>query len=70
MAEEAQDGRNLARVDADGELLWKASAPMGKQDGFVGIEWDSQALTANTWSCYRVRIDTENGDVAVLSFTK
>ncbi len=69
MAEEVKDGRNLMRVDAAGQILWKASPP-DKQDCFTRIEWDGQALTANTWSCYRVAVDLENGEVTVLAFTK
>jgi hypothetical protein len=69
MAEEVKDGRNLMRVDAEGQILWKALPPDIK-DCFTRIEWDGQALTANTWSCYRVAIDPENGEVTVLEFTK
>lgn len=71
MAEEVKDGRNLLRVDPNGNILWKASPPTtGMQDCFTCIQWDGQTLTANTWSCYRVDVDLRNGDVTVLEFTK
>ena len=71
MAEEVSDGRNLIRVGPKGNILWKASPPTtGMQDCFTHMQWDGQTLTANTWSCYRVGIDPQSGDVTVLEFTK
>jgi hypothetical protein len=71
MAEAVKDGRNLMRIDAEGKILWKASPPTkGSQDCFTCIRWDGRALTANTWSCYRVGVRIENGEVTVLEFTK
>lgn len=71
MAEEVKDGRNLMRIDAEGNILWRASPPTrGMQDCFTRMQWDGRALTANTWSCHRVGIDPENGQVTVLEFTK
>ncbi|WP_256749310.1 hypothetical protein [Mesorhizobium sp. Mes31] len=69
MAKDMKDGRNLMRVDADGNILWKALPPT-TQDCFTGMNWDGETLTANTWSCYRVTVDLQNGDVTVLFFTK
>lgn len=70
MAEDVRDGRNLMRVDPDGNILWKASPPTGKQDCFTRLQWDGHTLTANTWSCYRVKVDPQSGNVIVLEFTK
>lgn len=71
MADDVQDGRNLMRVDRDGNVLWKASpVDTGGRDCFVHLEWDGQTLLANTFSCYRVSIDPDNGDVTILHFTK
>lgn len=71
MAEDVKDGRNLTRVDADGNILWKALPPTtGMQDCFTRMHWDGETLTANTWSCHRVSVDLQNGDVTVLEFTK
>ncbi|TCU10022.1 hypothetical protein EV132_12213 [Rhizobium sullae] len=71
MAEEVKDGRNLMRVDAEGNILWKASTPTtGMQDCFTDMQWDGKTLTANTWSCYRVSIGLQDGQITVLEFTK
>ena len=71
MAEEVRDGRNLMRVDPEGCIIWKASPPTtGMQDCFTRMKWDGHMLTANTWSCYRVAVDPQNGNVTVLEFTK
>lgn len=70
-AEAAKDGRNLVRVDPMGNVVWRASPPTtGMQDCFVRMQRDGQALTANTWSGYRVSVDLQSGDGAVLEFTK
>ncbi len=71
MAEEVKDGSNLMRVDPEGCILWKASPPAtGMRDCFTRMKWDGHILTANTWSCYRVAVDPQNGNVTVLEFTK
>ena len=71
MAEEVKDGRNLMRVDPEGNILWKASSPTtGVRDCFTRMQWDGQSLIANTWSCYRVSVDPQTGAVTVLGFTK
>lgn len=71
MAEELKDGCNLMRVDADGNIIWKASPPTtGVQDCFTCISWDGRTLTANTWCGYRMRIDIQEGVVTILEFTK
>ena len=71
MAEEVRDGRNLVKVDQDGRVLWKATPPLsGRQDCFTKMHWDGQTPTAHTWSCYRVSIDIDDGNVTILEFTK
>ena len=71
MSKEVKDGSNLMRVDPEAGVLWKATPPMtGMQDCFTAIQWDGRTLSANTWSCHRVRIDLKNGSVTVLAFTK
>jgi hypothetical protein len=70
MSDEVKDGRNLVRVDPEGNIVWRASPPTGVSDCFTRMQWDGQTLSANTWSCYRVGIDPENGAVTVLQFTK
>jgi hypothetical protein len=71
MAEDVKDGRNLIRVDPEGNILWKASPPTtGTQDCFTRMRWDGQKLIANTMSCYLVAVAPHNGEVTVLHFTK
>ena len=71
MSDDVKDGRNLVKVDPEGGILWKAIPPTtGMQDCFTRMKWDGQTLTANTWSCYRVCVDLQNGGVTVLEFTK
>jgi len=71
MSEEVKDGQNLLRIDPEGGVLWRAKPPTtGMQDCFVQVRWDGQKLTANTWSCYRVNVNLQDGGVTVLEFTK
>jgi hypothetical protein len=71
MSDEVRDGRNLMRIDPEGNILWKASPPTtGRQDCFTWMHWDGQMLTANTWCGCRVGVDPQNGNVTVLEFTK
>jgi|EP00456_Euglypha_rotunda_P059356 hypothetical protein len=74
MANDVRDGRNLIATDRNGVELWRAK-PVNygdtmRQDCFTAIRWDGVNLTANTWSCYRVLIDTDTGKVTILEFTK
>ena len=74
MEDEVRDGRNLVRTDPEGCELWRAKPTFygeaGQEDCFTKMMWDGAALTAFTWSCYRVAIDLESGAVTTLEFTK
>lgn len=73
MADEVKNGQNLMLVDHAGNIVWKAVPPTqgkGMQDCFTYLQWDGQTLTANTWSCFRVMIDLQDGNVTILEFTK
>jgi len=70
LADEVKDGSNLMRLDNEGHLIWKAKPPGGNLDYFTGVKWDGRVITANTWCCYIVSLDLENGEVTVLAFTK
>ena len=59
----------LVRLDSEGCILWRATPPT-TQDCFVHATCDGRTLTANTWSCYLVSVDLQNGRVTVLAFTK
>lgn len=74
MADDVRDGRNLIATDRNGVELWRAqpviSGDPQRQDCFTAIRWDGINLTAHTWSCYKVSVDPDSGEVTVLEFTK
>lgn len=74
MADDVRDGRNLVATNRHGAELWRAKPVFfdesGRQDCFTGIQWDGVTLTAFTWSCYRVSVDPDTGDITVLYFNK
>ncbi len=72
MPEEVKDGRNLMRVNAGGDIVWKASLPSVSAfpDCFVAVRLEGGKLVANTFSGYLVAVDIEDGRPAVLAFTK
>ena len=69
MAEDVRDGRNLIATTRDGVEVWRAKPP-DQEDCFTALRWDGIRLTAHTWSCYRVAIDADSGEVTILEFTK
>lgn len=74
MAEDVRDGRNLIATDRNGAELWRAKpvnfGDLDIQDCFTAIRWDGVDLTAHTWSCYRVSVNPDSGEITVLEFTK
>lgn len=74
MADDVRDGRNLIATDRNGVELWRAKPVLYgdpvRQDCFTAIRWDGVNLTAYTWSCYKVSVDPDTGEVTVLEFTK
>jgi hypothetical protein len=63
---------NLVRLHANGALVWEAEPPEpGAGDSWVAIEWvPDDGLIANSWSCWRVRIDPATGQAIDKEFTK
>jgi hypothetical protein len=63
---------NLVRVRPDGTVVWRVAArpSPGDRDWWVSVEVASDALFANTWSCYRCRLDQESGSTLSSVFTK
>jgi len=53
-------------------LVWEAEPPEpGAGDSWVAIEWaPDDGLIANSWSCWRVRIDPATGQAIDKEFTK
>lgn len=64
--------RNLVKISSDASVLWRAELPIQQAtDSYVSFELESsQHLRANTWSCYRVRLSVESGEVIDHVFTK
>ena len=63
--------RNLVRLTVSLQVVWRAELPSSSgEDAFVGVELSDRGLEANTWSCYRVRIDLETGRLVESVFVK
>jgi hypothetical protein len=65
---------NLLRVGPDGAIRWRAIPPddaPGVQDAWVAVRWAKRGgLSANSWSAYYCRIDSETGAITSATFTK
>lgn len=74
MAEDVRDGRNLIATDRHGVEVWRAKPVLfddpSRKDCFTAIRWDGVRLTAHTWSCYKVSVDGDTGELSDLEFTK
>lgn len=64
--------RNLVKVNADAEVLWRGELPGdGPSDCFVGFSAaDDGDVVASTWSGYRVLLSGDTGVLLVRHFTK
>jgi hypothetical protein len=74
MAEDVRDGCNLVATNRAGLEVWRAKPVLfndpRQQDCFTSLRWDGVTLMASTFSCYDVSVDPDNGDVAIIAFTK
>jgi hypothetical protein len=62
---------NVLRIAADGSLSWRAPLPSSANDDcYTDIGYESDALVANSWSGYRVRIHPSSGRIVDASFAK
>jgi hypothetical protein len=63
---------NLVRIRANGAVVWEAAPPEPSAgDSWVAVEWvPDEGLVANSWSCWRVRIDPATGESIDREFTK
>jgi hypothetical protein len=61
---------NLVRVRPFGSVLWRAELPSNETDSYTAAEISEGALSAYSWSCYRVRIDLETGRITERVFSK
>lgn len=63
--------RNLLRLRGDGSVAWQADLPTTSgDDAYVAVRTSGAQLLATTWSCYRVDIDVESGQILGKVFTK
>ena len=69
---DAKGWPHLVRVRADGTVVWRAAAGLeaSDQDWWVSVDVTADGLFANTWSCYRRRLDEASGRVLSSVFTK
>ena len=57
--------RNVARIDPQGFLKWRASLPGETQrDCFVSLERCGEAFLARTYAGHELRFDADGSDVA------
>ena len=63
---------NLVRMRADGGVVWKAKPPESSAgNSWVAVEMvPDEGLIANSWSCWRVRLDPTTGVSIHKQFTK
>ena len=62
---------NLLCVDAAGVERWRARLPDGTgPDAFVEFLVLNGAISAWTWSCYRLTLDARTGPAIGMEFTK
>jgi hypothetical protein len=62
---------NLLRCRGDGSIVWRAEIPKPTQhDSYVYAILEAGVLWANSWSCYRNRINLETGRIEESVFTK
>lgn len=66
------DGKsNLYCLNKNLEIQWFLPFRLKNcNDFYVGFSPDSEKVFANTWDCFRVEIDAENGEILNTEFTK
>jgi hypothetical protein len=62
--------RNLLRVSSDGLVVWQADLPSSENDCYVAVQLRDDILSANTFSCFAVRLDLVTGRILTKTFTK
>jgi hypothetical protein len=67
------DNSNLYCINQQMEIEWFLPFPYenhNSMDNYVGFTTNGDRVFANTFSCYRVEIDTEKGSIKNIQFTK
>ncbi|MGV3720656.1 MAG: hypothetical protein ACO1SX_07075 [Actinomycetota bacterium] len=62
--------QNLVSCGPGGDILWRAELPDIGCDAYVEACADGDLICANSWSCFRVEINAENGRILSSTFTK
>jgi hypothetical protein len=60
----------IVRREPDGSVTWRAPPPEGGQDAWVRVRLQDEAVVANSWSCWLVRLDVTTGAIIERTFTK
>jgi hypothetical protein len=60
----------ILRREPDGSVAWRALPPDGRRDAWVSVRLQEEAVVANSWSCWLVRLDLTTGAVIERIFTK
>jgi hypothetical protein len=60
---------NLWRYSYDKGIIWRAVLPRSGADSYVDFKLEDGDLYANSWSCYRVKIDLDTGQIISRVFT-
>ena len=60
---------NLLRVNASGEITWRASLPRS-HDAFTDVLFAGTQIEAHTWNGIRVVVDVDTGQTREIGFSK
>ena len=61
---------NIICFDINMNIIWRADLPTTEPDVYVNMVYNNSSLYANSWSCYRVKIDLNDGHILSRVFTK
>jgi hypothetical protein len=67
---DSPDCANLVKMGRNDEIEWKAMPPERPPDCFTSVAIVGVALTAHSWSGYRVIVDIHTGKIVEAVFTK
>jgi len=71
MGEPAGPCRNLVRIQADGQIVWRAELPSSSNtEAYVAVDIDGGLLVAKSWTGYRVILDELTGKIRESNYTK
>lgn len=56
--------------DLDGTARWQALPPDGDRDAWVSVQVLGGTVVGNSWSCWKISIDSATGSEVERHFTK